>query len=157
MASGALEVVRYRPVVFVAKGVLNHRRKGRRDTSQLLMAEGIHRARIREEATVGVVSPFRYCDNAVADPIDGLFNLRQKSFFVEGPLREHDDVGGIVRGFLSQSRRSRDPSGMAPHHFKNEHLRGGLSHRRDVQPCLTGGHGHIFRYGTKARAAVGEG
>ena len=41
---------------------------------------------------------------------------------------------------------------MAPH-LKNEHLRGGLSHRRDDQPCLTGGH----IYGTKARAAVGKG
>ena len=157
MARRALEIVRHCPVVFIAKGVLNHGREGGRDAPELLMAEGIHRARVREEAAVGVVGPFRDRNHAVAHPIDGLFNLRQESLFVKGPLREDDDVGRVIGRLLGEPRGSSDPPRMAPHHFENEHLGGGLGHGRDVQSSFPGGHGHVLRHGTKARAAVRKG
>ena len=46
---------------------------------------------------------------------------------------------------------------MAPHHFENEHLGGGLGPGRDVQSSFPGGHGHVLPHGTKARAAVRKG
>ncbi len=156
MARRALQVIRHRPVVLVLELVLDQGGQQRRQAAELGVAEGVAAAGLGHEAAIRQVQALAGHDGAVAVFLHRFVDPGQERGLVEGDLGKQDDLRRLAVLFRRQAAGRRDPAGVAPHHFQDEHLGRGLGHRGDVVAGLADRHGHVLGHRAEAGAGVGD-
>ena len=156
MARCSLQVISQRPVVLVAELFLDHRGQRRCHAAELLVAEGVGGTGIREEGAILVVHALGGDDHAIAPFLHGLANTGQELRTIEGDFRKQNDMWRISGLARSKSAGRGDPAGVTTHHFEDEYLGRCRAHRGNVETCLEGRDGNVFRHRTETRAGVGE-
>src|SRR5262249_14193392 len=133
------------PMTFAAELCADQFRDEWRRSPQLRMAEGVLRARGREELTVWSFDSFRYGNDAVVVSIQSVLHLGQEPHLVERDLGKQQDVWTIA--FLDSGERASGgpPAGMPAHHFQCEHLGRGAAHCRQVESRLANRGRDVFR------------
>src|SRR5258708_35739139 len=153
----ALQIIGYRPMELVAKGLLRHLRHDGSDAAQLGMAERVLGPGLGEEFAFGVLNAFRDHDDAVAALLDGGFHLVQEGLAIEGDFGEKYDVGRLAGLVSSQTAGRRDPARVPAHHLEDENLGRGAGHRAYVKPRFARRHATVLGDGAEPRAAIRDG
>ena len=156
MTRGALKVIGYRPVVLVSQFLLHEVGHHRRHATQLRMAEGIARTRVRQKLAFLVAHALRHHDRAVAPFFNGVIHFFQESLLLEGNLRKQDHMRRIAFFLLRETAGSGNPPGVTPHDLEHEDLGRARCHRLNIQAGFHNRYGHILGHRAESGTGIGD-
>ena len=144
VARRPLKIVSHRPMALIAELLTNQVGYDWRNAAQLCMAEGVLYTR-RKKLTIWSLDPFGDRDNAVIVPLRGLLDFGQEPSLVKRNFGKQQNGWSVAFVVGGERASGGHPASVPTHHFQDEHLSRGATHRRQIERRLPNAGGEVLR------------